>query len=139
MEKKIWTRPLAEVEQFMANEYIAACGDQNTVYKFVCDAPKGTLYYYSNLSASEAAPTTWPTTTNWWGTVTAARELGSYKPCSASHEASTQNPFYWGFVDYDKDGRHDDNETVIVWRGPRNNNGHATAQLDMDAWETAKS
>lgn len=25
MEKRIWTRPIAVVEQFMANEYVAAC------------------------------------------------------------------------------------------------------------------
>ena len=39
MEKKIWTAPKAEVEQFMANEYVAACykincnvGDFNTLW-----------------------------------------------------------------------------------------------------------
>ena len=34
MEKMTWTRPVAAVEQFMPNEYIAACGDNNIVYKF---------------------------------------------------------------------------------------------------------
>ena len=31
MEKKIWTRPMAEVETFAANEYVAAC------YKINCN------------------------------------------------------------------------------------------------------
>ena len=42
MEKKIWTRPVAEVETFMANEYIAKCEDtKNTYYSFVCNAGRG--------------------------------------------------------------------------------------------------
>ena len=34
MERRVWTRPLTEVQKFEANEYVAACHDQNTVYKF---------------------------------------------------------------------------------------------------------
>lgn len=33
----------------------------------------------------------------------------------------------------------DEGEAVIVWRGPKGNNGHATTKLDMKTWETAKS
>lgn len=130
MEKKIWTRPMAEVEQFMANEYIAACGDENRVYKFVCDAPAGNLYYYKSGDGTVD------------GTYTgdgSATLIGSYHPCDAKHEAATTNPFYDGFVDRNSNRKCDSGEEVIVWRGPRNNNGHATAQLDMDQWETAKS
>lgn len=42
MEKKIWTRPLAEVEQFMANEYVAAC------WKINCNVPRGYGYQDNN-------------------------------------------------------------------------------------------
>lgn len=42
MEKKIWTRPLAEVEQFMANEYVAAC------WKINCNVPDGYGYTDNN-------------------------------------------------------------------------------------------
>lgn len=36
--KKEWTEPVVEVQEFAANEYVAACGDSGKVYKFVCDA-----------------------------------------------------------------------------------------------------
>ena len=42
MEKKIWTRPMAEVETFMANEYVAAC------WKIKCNVPNGIGYYETN-------------------------------------------------------------------------------------------
>lgn len=39
------------VQQFMPNEYVATCGDENRVYNFVCDAgggTPGTVYEDSN-------------------------------------------------------------------------------------------
>ena len=53
MEKMIWTRPVAKVEQFMPNEYIAKCEDlTNKYYEFVCDAGRknryNTVYYEKN-------------------------------------------------------------------------------------------
>ena len=36
--KKEWMEPVVEVQEFAANEYVAACGDSGKVYKFVCDA-----------------------------------------------------------------------------------------------------
>ena len=104
--KRAYVRPTMVGERFVANEYVAACGDKGTVYKFNCDAPRGPLYYY---------------------------------PCDAKHEASATNVFYDGFVDYNLNGKQDSGEGVIVWRGPRNNNGHATTELDMSSWEKAKS
>ena len=32
MERRIWARPLTEVQKFEANEYVAACGDTVRVY-----------------------------------------------------------------------------------------------------------
>lgn len=130
MEKRIWTKPQAVVEQFMANEYVAACGDSGKVYYFECTAKAGNLYYYREGDGTIDGVYT--------GTGR-ARLLGSYHPCSAKHEAESTNPFYDGFVDYNRNERCDKGEEVIVWRGPRNDNGHATAELDMSSWETAKS
>ena len=36
--KRVWCRPQTVVQKFEANEYVAACGDSGTVYKFTCDA-----------------------------------------------------------------------------------------------------
>lgn len=130
MEKQKWVRPQAIVQEFVANEYVAACGDSGKVYKFTCDAPAGALYYYPKSDGTIDGKYT--------GNGNAWR-IGSYKPCSATHEASSTNPFYDGFVDYNKNGEHDDGEGVIVWRGKYGGNGHATTNLDMDSWETVKS
>lgn len=131
MEGKVWRRPLTEVQKFEANEYVAACGDENKVYKFVCDAPAGPLYYYRHGDG---------TIDGVYNGSGRASLLGvSYHPCSATHEASVTNSFYDGFVDYNWNGKQDKGEGVIVWRGPRNNNGHATKNLDMNSWVTDKS
>lgn len=130
MEKKVWRRPLTEVQKFEANEYCAGCGDSGTTYYFECNAPGGTLYYYPRSDGKIDG------VYNGYGW---AERLGSYHPCSEKHEASTTQGFYDGFVDYNKNRQYDDGEGVIVWRGPWGRNGHATKNLNMEDWETAKS
>lgn len=100
---------------------MAACGENNQVYKFECDAPGGWLYYYPE------------------GKNNGSKFIGGYSPCGAKHEASTKDVFYEGFVDYNWNRREDKGEAVKVWRGPQNNNGHATTKLNMEEWETDKS
>lgn len=121
--KRRYERPSAYIEEFTPNEYVAACGDHGAVYNFECNAPGDPLYYYKD-----------------------GRDKGnqkllgySYHPCSAKHKASRYDAFYDGFVDYNWNRREDEGEAVIVWRGPKGNNGHATTKLDMKTWETAKS
>ena len=36
--KRRYERPSAYIEEFTPNEYVAACGDRNKVYKFECNA-----------------------------------------------------------------------------------------------------
>ena len=43
--RKEWMEPVIKVQEFVANEYVAAC-ESGMVYKFTCDAPGGPLYYY---------------------------------------------------------------------------------------------
>lgn len=126
--RKEWMEPVIEVQEFVANEYVASCGDNGKVYNFECDAPGGLLYYYPKSDGKIDG--------NYNGSGS-ARYLGIYHPCKAKHEASATSDFYDGFIDYDGDGIPD--QGVIVWRGPKNNNGHATINLNMSSWETAKS
>ncbi len=128
--KKEWMEPVVEVQEFVANEYVAACGDENKVYKFTCNAPRGTLYYYPIKDGTPDGVYTGQGS---------AKRLGDYHPCNAKHEASVTSDFYDGFVDYNRNGKQDAGEGVIVWRGPRGDNGHATTILDINSWETAKS
>lgn len=130
MEKQKWVRPQAIVQEFVANEYVAACGDSGKVYKFKCDAPAGKLYYYPQSDGEINGIYT--------GSGNAIK-LGDYYPCSVTHEANSTDTFYDGFVDYNHNRKYDDGEGVIVWRGKYGRNGHATKNLNMSSWETAKS
>lgn len=137
MEKKIWTAPKATVEQFMANEYIAsACGEQNTVYKFECNAGSRWNEYHVYLNGLDGVAHT-ADDIDW-----SARSgrLATYSPCGATHEASTTEDFPAGYM-YQVNGRNQntgDPIDVIVWT-ERGNNTHCTTNLDMNSWETAKS
>lgn len=128
--KRAYVRPTMVGERFVANEYVAACGDENKVYKFMCDALEGELYYYPKSDGEINGVYTGDGR---------AKHIGRYHPCYTKHEASTTSDFYDGFVDYNGDEKQNVGEGVIVWRGPENNNGHATTNLKMSEWETAKS
>lgn len=130
--RRSYRKPTMTVERFVADEYVAACGDSGKVYKFTCDAPRGILYYYDSENSDGVIDG------NYTGSGSATR-LGDYHPCQITHEADATNFFYDGFVDYNRNRRCDSGEEVIVWRGSNGRNGHATKQLDMNSWETAKS
>ena len=136
--KKEWINPLTIVQKFVANEYIAACGDSNKVYKFECDARGGALYYYPNSDGTIDGEYNGSDESSLLGYL--------YSPCGEQHEASSTDDFYDGYVEYtdtEWNGFIPTHTTkrinVIVWRGPNNNNGHATKNLDMSSWQTAKS
>lgn len=128
--KRTYVRPTMVGERFVANEYVAACGESGKVYKFECNAPGGKLYYYPNSDGKINGEYTGHGR---------AIKLGNYNPCGARHKANATDGFYDGFVDYNENGRQDKGEGVIVWRGSYGLNGHATTYLDMSKWQTAKS
>lgn len=129
--RKTWEEPRIIVQEFVANEYVAACGDENKVYNFTCDAAGGILYYYPQSDENIDGI--------YNGTGKAERIGDFYHPCGAAHEASVTDDFYDGFVRKYKFGGGYSDTPVIVWRGPQNNNGHATENLIMDSWTTSKS
>lgn len=132
--KKEYVSPRMVCETFAADEYVAACGESGTTYYFKCNAPEGTLYYYPVPDGNIDG--------NYTGTGSAIR-LGGYEPCEASHEAESTSAFYDGFVDYNKNRSYDPGEEVIVWTEKNWYGGirdyHATKELNMNSWETAKS
>lgn len=122
--KREWIRPLTEVQSFVANEYCSSCGDtEYGKYLFTCDAPGGRLYYYNERGK--------------------AQYIGKYSPCEKKHEADMASEFPDGFIDYNRNGREDSGEAVIVWieRGMWGSiaNAHATTNLNQDSWEIVKS
>ena len=87
--RKEWMEPVIKVQEFVANEYVAAC-ESGMVYKFECNAPAGDLYYYPKSDGKIDG------TYNGSGR---ARLLGSYHPCGTKHDASATSYFYDGFID----------------------------------------
>ena len=134
MEKRIWSKPEMNEFTFAANEYVAACGDQNRVYKFVCDAAKkwgfnlgGSVYVESNKQ-------------NGFQQSGSNKDdyLGEYHSCQETHEASVLDEFLHGW--FKPNGLIDtEAREVYIWRGEDGNNIHCTTNLDMTTWETAKS
>lgn len=134
--KKVYSKPILESETFVPQVHIAACGDGGVSYLFECNAPAGTLYYYPKSDGNIDGIYT--------GSGKAER-MGSYTPCNIKHQTDSTGDFYDGFVDRNRNEKHDRGEGVIVYRnmewgifGPRWN-GHATENLDMDSWQVAKS
>ena len=138
MNRNVWKQPLAVVQKFVPNEYVATCGDSGTTYLFKCDAGdgvSGNVYVESN--GVEGLQTRGGWVGGWGGHWQEAdRSLGGYHACGTTHEANSDNEFLNGYyVPY----WSDDVTKVIIWRGPYNNNVHCTTNLNKDEWETAKS
>ena len=134
MEKRSYVKPVLFGEEFVPQNYIAACGDSGTAYKFTCDAAGGPLYYYKDSDGKIDGNYEGSGEPTYIGFI-----FSNYTPCGIDHTAESTNPFYDGFVDRNINFKCDEGENVIVWRGENNDNGHATTKLNMDDWETAKS
>ena len=131
MERKVWRRPLAEVQKFEANEYVAACGDTNNEYIFQCDAMgglTGTVFYSDGDDSFEPFEGD-----RWMGT--------GYHACGEKHVTQTGDEFIegWYVTGWSGITGGDWAEKVIIWRGSGGNNIHCTTNLDKNTWETAKS
>lgn len=64
--KRTYVRPTMVGERFVANEYVAACGEENKVYKFNCNAPRGQLYYYPSSDGTIDGKYTGTDRARWW-------------------------------------------------------------------------
>ncbi len=134
--RKEWMEPVIEVQEFVANEYVASCGESGKVYNFECNAGKSENSYYVYTNGADGLP----------GTSDDVR-LGGYHPCGKTHSAESDSDFAYGYMyriyGYDWLGRpqvdRNDCTNVIIWRGEDGNNIHCTTNLDINSWETAKS
>lgn len=128
--KRKYVRPWMVGEEFSPNEFIAACGDSNTVYRFKCDAGGGVVGdVYLETNGKKGLQTG----------KRGDRYLSRYQACGTTHEAQTTDGFLDGY--YVTESRKEGTviTPVIVWRGPKNDNTHCTENLDMSTWETTKS
>ena len=132
--KREYVTPMMIGERFSPNEYIAACGESGTTYKFVCDAQKewgfnlgGSVYLETNgvdgLQKSGSSPDDY---------------LGAYQNCNATHIVESTDEFLDGY--FEPKGIIDTSvRKVVIWRGEDGQNIHCTTQLNKTDWETAKS
>lgn len=118
--KRAYVRPTMVGERFVANEYVAACGDiEHGNYKFECNAPGVLNYHYKvRTKSGEVLP-------------------GKYGPCNATHEAPTNGDFIEGYID-DVYTIPDENIPVFIWI-EGGTNVHCTTNLKRESWETTKS
>ena len=124
--KKRYERPSAYIEEFTPNEYVAACGDKNKVYKFTCDAgggKSGDVWLETN---GKPGLQTWDENPDAY--------LSGYHACGITHEAKSTDKFLDGYY-----VRYSKVQKVKVWRGPKGDNTHCTINLNMNEWATAKS
>lgn len=130
--RKIWTMPQAVVQQFAANEYVAACGDSGTTYNFECNAgggERGDVFTEDGVNLTSG-------------------ERHYYYACGTTHSASETDDFFNGYFVlnggndregyYTWSGYHEyEKIPVIIWNG--DGHVHCTTKLNMSDWETAKS
>lgn len=134
--RKMWTMPQAVVQQFAANEYVAACGDSGVVYKFKCNAGSSRKSYHVYLNGPDGIAHT-DDDIDWSGR---RGQIRTYSPCGTSHEAESNSGFEAGYM-YEYDdwwGDVGNPIDVIVWTD-NGTNTHCTTDLNMSEWETAKS
>lgn len=129
--KRAYVRPTMVGERFVANEYVAACGDSGKVYNFVCNAGdkfrKYNVYYEKDNRRKYIAS----------NHLLDGAQFSSYHPCDATHEANAKDEFIEGYIDDQKTWK-DEKIPVIIWT----NNGtdvHCTKNLNISEWQTAKS
>ena len=128
MEKKAYIKPVLSGEEFIPQNYIAACGEEKKVYKFTCDATGGQVGIVAiDLNNSGKLD---------WGDDI----VTGYHACGKTHEAPTTDQYYngWYLVSENAENWIDAVE-VKVWRGEGNNNCHVTKNVEMSTWETVKS
>ena len=129
--KRAYVAPTMVGERFVANEYVAACGDSGTVYKFRCNAGDKGLWNYPYEVYVDS--------NNYGSYDRGDQYLGSYHACGTTHEASSTDGFFNGFMIDTRWGHDSTPQEVIIWRGRDGRNIHCTTDLDKNTWETAKS
>ena len=132
MERKVWRRPLTEVQKFEANEYVAAC-ESGTTYWFQCNAGspwRGENEVYEETNGQSGLQT------GWFGD---QHRTSGYHACNKLHEVREGETFLEGYVVQDMGGFQEDKVIpVLIWT-EGGTNTHCTTELHPENWEIARS
>ena len=133
--KEKWQEPRILVQQFMANEYVSACGDSGKTYNFVCNAGNPGDHYDVITEKGENLT---PDQLDYLGRKT----IVGYHPCGETHQAPVNDEFINGFIVYDNgDDRYiggSSRERVIIWTN-HGTNVHCTTDLDINSLTVDRS
>lgn len=134
MERKVWRRPLTEVQKFEANEYVAAC-ESGTTYWFQCNA--GSTHSGDNKVYEETngEPGLQRIGESW--NPDHLRSM-TYHACSKLHEVGKGETFIDGYVVQDMGWFDDKVIPVLIWT-EGGTNTHCTTELHPEDWEIARS
>lgn len=124
-----WEAPKIVVDEFIPNEYVSACGESGTVYKFNCNAGNSWSRYAVKDAKGNIA------------TISGMYMDGGrtyYHPCGEKHSAESDSGFLFGYHIDDVSTWEDENIPVIIWT-ENDQDVHCTTALDMNTWETEKS
>lgn len=146
MEKKIYEKPAIQLEEFIPNECVAACGSEKK-FAFECDAPVhgwyeknypynwtrwggywDKVYYWPSSEFNPLDPNTKDKKMEQY-TGTTPTYLTKFHTCHETHDVNINSKFYFGFVDRDDDKKYDAGEGVVVWLGNDSDNCHCSASL----------
>lgn len=130
-----YRKPMMNVEKFVANEYVAACGESGTNYYFECNAGEKRKKYdvYSTGVKDQ-------TTGGNLLTEDGLLATRYYHPCGEKHTTNGMNDFVYGYIvdNGGVDGTYGEKTPVVIWTNG-GKNVHCTTNLDISTWETVKS
>ena len=129
--KKHYVKPIMTGEEFLAEEFVSACGDtEYGVYKFTCNAGDGKEggLYIGQQSFNGVT---------YWKRVSSGSK--SYHACNDTHETSVWDEYREGIFDPDTDHNNGNEIPCLIWYHLGQYTGHASEGLTRDEWEVLKS
>ncbi|MBQ9884296.1 MAG: hypothetical protein IJM43_07585 [Bacteroidaceae bacterium] len=147
--KKQWGKALVGVQEFVPQEFIAACAPDQTyvTYKFWCNAGSGDYSVWEETNGVPGLQRSPEWNTEDWSWTPADKQWagsngqwGSYHPCNKAHEVTVKKgesvdyTFPYGYIR--KQGEYDPQTiNVRLWLDdPRGSNIHCTENLSMDEY-----
>lgn len=132
MNRNVWKQPLALVQKFEPNEYVAGCGDVDITYWFECNAGSsisGMNTVYEETNGVDGLQT---------GRGGDKRRSSTYYACNERHKVREGETFLNGYVVVDRGWFGAETLPVLIWT-EGGTNTHCTTELDMSKWEETKS
>jgi len=133
--KKQWGKPLTSVQEFVPQEFIAACDpdDRYVKYEFWCDAGGGTTWnvYYDTNKNQQYDEGIDQYYTNFY----ACREEHDVTVHIGVDEFDVDTYFPMGIIRRRRNIFAEWQEIPVrIWKGENNDNCHCTTHLDITNW-----